>query len=69
MVKRSNPDGLYRSRFYSQVATVSGKAKTIYIGGQSAVNDKGELVVYGHEISRKIGQGPIKSPQSFLEND
>jgi len=44
MVKHSNPEGLFAARFYSQLVTVSGNAKTIYIGGQNAINNNGELV-------------------------
>jgi len=43
-VKHSNPEGLFNSRVFSQVVTVSGNAKTIYIGGQNAVNHEGQLV-------------------------
>lgn len=43
-VKYSSPEGLFKSKFYSQAVTVSGNAKTIYIGGQNAGNSKGELV-------------------------
>lgn len=46
VVKHSNPKGLFDSKFYSQVVTVSGNAKTIYIGGQNAINADGQLV--GH---------------------
>jgi len=45
-VKLSNPEGLFDSKFYSQMATVSGNAKTIYIGGQNAINADGQLI--GH---------------------
>ena len=43
-MKHSNPEGLFNSKFYSQVVTVSGRGKTIYIGGQNAINSKGELI-------------------------
>lgn len=43
-VKHSNPTGLFASKFYSQVVTVTGNAKTIYIGGQNAINADGQLV-------------------------
>lgn len=43
-VKYSNPEGLFDSKNYSQVVTVSGNAKTIYIGGQNAINPAGQLV-------------------------
>lgn len=43
-VNHHNPEGLFHSNAYSQVVTVSGPGKTIYIGGQNAINAKGELV-------------------------
>jgi len=42
-VKHSNPEGLF-NKAYSQVVTVSGNGKTIYIGGQNAINSEGQLV-------------------------
>jgi enamine deaminase RidA (YjgF/YER057c/UK114 family) len=35
---------MFKSQAFSQAITVSGKAKTIYIGGQNSVNEKGEFV-------------------------
>lgn len=46
-VKYSNPEGLFDSKAYSQVVTVSGSAKTIYVGGQNAIDDKGQLIGQG----------------------
>ncbi|MBB6695621.1 RidA family protein [Cohnella xylanilytica] len=46
-VEHVNPEGLFKSKAFSQAITVSGKAKTIYIGGQNAVNSAGELVGAG----------------------
>jgi len=43
-VKHSNPEGLFNSKIFSQVVTVSGSGKTIYIGGQNAVDSEGNLV-------------------------
>ena len=43
-VKHSNPEGLFDSRVFSQVVTVSGNAKTIYIGGQNAITSEGQLI-------------------------
>lgn len=40
----SNPEGLFDAKLYSQVITVSGNAKTIYIGGQNAINADGQLI-------------------------
>lgn len=37
-IEHKNPDGLFSSKAFSQAITVSGKAKTIYIGGQNAIN-------------------------------
>lgn len=46
-VEHKNPEGLFVSKAFSQAITVSGKAKTIYIGGQNATNSQGELVGAG----------------------
>lgn len=42
-----NPDGLSKNPAFSQVVTTQGNGKTIYIGGQNAVNAKGEIVGKG----------------------
>lgn len=42
-----NPKGLFESPAFSQVVTTQGNGKTIYIGGQNAVNEKAELVGKG----------------------
>ena len=42
-----NPTGLFTSNAFSQAITVRGNAKTIYIGGQNATNEYGELVGAG----------------------
>jgi len=46
-VEYINPEGLFNSRAYSQVVTLSGNVKTIYIGGQNAINEEGRLVGQG----------------------
>ena len=46
-MEHKNPEGLFVSKAFSQAITVSGKAKTIYIGGQNATNASGELVGIG----------------------
>ncbi|TVY01269.1 RidA family protein [Cohnella terricola] len=43
-MEHKNPEGLFVSKAFSQAITVSGKAKTIYIGGQNAINSTGDLV-------------------------
>ncbi len=39
-----NPEGMHRSGAFSQGISVSGPSRTIYIGGQNAVNARGEIV-------------------------
>lgn len=46
-VEHKNPAGLFASRAFSQAVTVSGNAKTIYIGGQNAIDSEGRLVGQG----------------------
>ena len=43
-VEHINPDGLHKPRGFTQVISVSGPNKTIYVGGQDSVNEKGEFV-------------------------
>ncbi|MFE4571712.1 RidA family protein [Paenibacillus chitinolyticus] len=57
-----NPEGLFRSEAFSQAITVTGKAKTIYIGGQNAINSKGELIGAGDlEVQTKQALHNIKT--------
>jgi enamine deaminase RidA (YjgF/YER057c/UK114 family) len=42
-----NPENMMQPRGYSQLVTVSGLHKTIYIGGQNAVDKDGKLVGKG----------------------
>lgn len=54
-----NPEGLHKSPAFSQVVTTQGSGKTIYIGGQNAVNKKAELV----------GKGDLaKQTEQVMEN-
>jgi enamine deaminase RidA (YjgF/YER057c/UK114 family) len=39
-----NPEGLFKSPAFSQVVTTQGNGKTIYIGGQNAVDQNHEIV-------------------------
>ncbi|NLY24878.1 MAG: RidA family protein [Bacteroidales bacterium] len=50
-----NPEGLFRSPAFSQIVTTQGKGKTIYIGGQNAVNEKSEIIGKG-DISEQTEQ-------------
>jgi enamine deaminase RidA (YjgF/YER057c/UK114 family) len=42
-----NPEGLPRNPAFSNVAVVSGSVRTIYIGGQDAVDAAGQIVGIG----------------------
>ncbi|HOU35438.1 MAG: RidA family protein [Bacteroidales bacterium] len=46
-IERINPDGLMKNPAFSQVVTTQGNGKTIYIGGQNAVNKNREFVGKG----------------------
>jgi enamine deaminase RidA (YjgF/YER057c/UK114 family) len=50
-----NPDGLPRNPAFSNVAVVSGSIRTIYIGGQDAVDGEGNIVGIG-DIARQTEQ-------------
>jgi len=43
-----NPDGLSKNPAFSQAVTTVGNGKTIYIGGQNAVNAEGEIIGKGN---------------------
>jgi enamine deaminase RidA (YjgF/YER057c/UK114 family) len=42
-----NPDGLPRNPAFSNVAVVSGNVRTIYVGGQDAIDGEGNIVGIG----------------------
>lgn len=50
-----NPESLSKNPVFTQVVTTQGNGKTIYIGGQDAVNPKGEIVGEG-DISEQTEQ-------------
>jgi enamine deaminase RidA (YjgF/YER057c/UK114 family) len=50
-VQYINPDGLHKNPAYSQVIVVNGLAKTVYVGGQNAVDASGAV----------IGKGDLKA--------
>ena len=43
-IERTNPDRLMKNPAFSQVVTTQGNGKTIYVGGQNAVNENREIV-------------------------
>src|SRR4030095_7007341 len=46
-VQHLNPDGMHKNPAYSQAVVVAGNAKTVYVGGQNAVNASGQIVGKG----------------------
>ena len=50
-----NPNGLPRNPAFSNVAVVSGNVRTIYVGGQDAVDAEGNIVGIG-DISLQTEQ-------------
>ena len=53
-IKRLNPDSLHKNPAFTQVAVVEKAAKIVYVGGQNAVNAKGEVV--GDDIATQSAQ-------------
>jgi enamine deaminase RidA (YjgF/YER057c/UK114 family) len=47
MVSHLNPEGLHKNPAFSQVITTSGHTRTIYVGGQNAVDPSGTIVGKG----------------------
>ena len=41
------PEGLHRNQAYSQAVVTTGDVKTVYVGGQNAVDASGEVVGKG----------------------
>ncbi len=50
-VKHLNPEGLHKNPAYSHAVVTTGEVKTVYVGGQNAVDASGEVV----------GKGDIKT--------
>jgi enamine deaminase RidA (YjgF/YER057c/UK114 family) len=46
-VQHLNPDGLHKNPAYSQAVVVAGNIKTVYVGGQNAVDASGQVVGKG----------------------
>lgn len=63
-IKYINPDGLSKNHAFTQVVTTQGNGKTIYIGGQDAVNAQGKVVGKG-DITEQTEQ-VMKNLQTAL---
>lgn len=55
MIEYINPEGLMKPRGFSQAVVTSGRCKTIWIGGQNAVDENGNTVGAG-DLKRQTGQ-------------
>ena len=72
-VEHINPDGLHKPRGFTQVISVIGPHKTIYVGGQDSVNEKGETVGKGNlkqqtqQVSTNIEKS-LEAAGAKLEN-
>jgi enamine deaminase RidA (YjgF/YER057c/UK114 family) len=64
-VQHINPDDLSKNPAFTQVVTVSGPGKTIYIGGQDAVDASGTIIGKG-DIKAQVEQ-VFKNLQAALE--
>ena len=59
-----NPDSLHKNPAYSQAVVVTGQVKTVYVGGQNAVDASGEIVGKG-DIKTQTEQA-IKNVETAL---
>jgi enamine deaminase RidA (YjgF/YER057c/UK114 family) len=47
-VKQLNPEGLHKNpAYYSQAVVTTGSGRTVYVGGQNAVDASGKVVGRG----------------------
>jgi enamine deaminase RidA (YjgF/YER057c/UK114 family) len=54
-VERLNPLGLPRNPAFTNLAVVSGSVRTIYVGGQDAVDANGQVVGRG-DVAKQVAQ-------------
>jgi enamine deaminase RidA (YjgF/YER057c/UK114 family) len=64
-VQYINPDNLIKNPAFTNVITVTGPAKTIYIGGQDAIDASGKIVGKG-DIKQQTEQ-VLKNVQTALQ--
>ena len=43
-MKHLNPEGLHKNPAYSQAVVTEGNVRTVYVGGQNAVDASGQVV-------------------------
>ena len=72
-VQHINPDELNKNPAFTNVITVTGPAKTIYVGGQDAIDGSGQIIGKG-DIKRQTEQvlnnlqTALKAAGADLEN-
>jgi enamine deaminase RidA (YjgF/YER057c/UK114 family) len=72
-IEHINPDSLHKNPAFTQAVAVTGAAKTIYIGGQDAVDADGNIVGKG-DVARQTEQvfrnlkEALKAAGAGLEN-
>ena len=72
-VQHINPDGLIKNPAFTNVVTVTGHVKTVYIGGQDAVDASGTIVGKGdiklqtEQVLNNL-QAALKAGGAGLEN-
>ena len=54
MVLHLNPEGMHRNPAFTQAVVVEGAARTVYVGGQNAVNAAGEIVGEGDLVAQTV---------------
>jgi len=66
IIEHINPDGLLKNPAFSQIITTEGNGKTIYIGGQNAVNEKREII--GKDDIEKQTEQVMKNLEIALQS-
>lgn len=64
-VELLSPDSLFKNPAFSQLAVVTGNVKTIYVGGQNAVDKNGQVV--GKGDIEKQSQQVMKNVEAALK--
>ena len=64
-VERINPDGMHKNPAFTQMIVLPAGARTALIGGQNAMNEKGEIVGKG-DFARQTAQA-LKNLVTCLE--
>lgn len=60
-----NPDNMAKPRGYSHAVAVGGKHRTIYLGGQNAIDEKGALV--GKDSLREQTEQALANVEKILK--